>query len=262
MRISVVIPARNAGETLADTLDALVAQTHPAWEAIVIDDGSTDSTAQIARDYAGRDERIQTLSQPASGMGGARNTGLGRARFEWLLFLDSDDWITPPALATFAAAAEADDGIDAVYSRWARVAPGGRIVEEPATVDAVDFFPVAARFCPIPIHACVVRRRLVQELGGFDDRQRLCADWDLWQRLARAGARFIPCRRSWRTTGCGRGTPCPTPAPSCSKASRSLIEATAPILASLGRCRGTRRECRLPSVPALGCAMPAGRQEW
>jgi len=190
MNVSVIIPARNAADTLGDTLESLIAQTYPSWEAIVVDDGSTDRTPGIAAEFAARDRRILTSTEPHAGEVAARNAGIGHARFDWLLFLDSDDWLLPTALERLAAAIGAAPGLDAVYGRWARVAPDGTRVEESYWPEAGDLFPVAARFCPFAIHACLVRRALVEEVGAFRPGLRPCEDWDLWQRLGRAGARF------------------------------------------------------------------------
>jgi len=188
--ISVVIPAHNAETTLADTLGSLLVQTYSAWEAIVVDDGSNDSTGEVAAEFTRRDARIRRVSQTRSGEGAARNSGIEHARFDWLLFLDADDWLRPQALERLGCALAADLRLDAVYGGWVRVAPGGEIVGETYWPKAGGLFAVLARFCAFAIHSCVVRRALVEEVGRFDPSLQTCADWDLWQRVARAGARF------------------------------------------------------------------------
>jgi peptidoglycan/xylan/chitin deacetylase (PgdA/CDA1 family)/GT2 family glycosyltransferase len=189
IEVSVVVPAYNAADTLADALQSLVVQTHVDWEAIVVDDGSTDGTAEIAAGFRERDPRFRTLRQVRSGAGAARNLGVGVARFDWLLFLDADDWLAPEALEKTTAALASSTDLDAAYGGWVRVAPNGERIDEPWPGPAV-LFPTLARSGAFPIHSCVVRRGLVQEVGGFDPELRTCEDWDLWQRLARAGARF------------------------------------------------------------------------
>ena len=93
MNVSVIIPAYNAVETIADTLESLIAQTYPHWEAIVVNDGSSDATDEITREFVERDARIRMITQPNGGEGAARNTGIAQAQYDWLLFLDADDWI-------------------------------------------------------------------------------------------------------------------------------------------------------------------------
>lgn len=185
--VSVVIPARNAADTLGDTLESLMRQSEPLFEAIVVDDGSTDATPRVAWEFAERDERFQLLRGRARGVSAARNTGLAVARGPWLLFLDSDDWIEPNALELLLARANEPDGPDAVVGAWARVAPDGER-SGPYRWDRHDR-PVdcLATACAFPIHSCLVRRKLV---SGFDESLVTCEDWELWQRLAFSGAGF------------------------------------------------------------------------
>jgi len=188
MTISVVIPAHDAQDTVAATLDSLLAQTSGDWEAVVVDDGSTDGTAAILADYAARDPRFRVVAQARAGVGSARNAGIAASRGEWLLFLDADDWIAPTAIERFARATA--PGIDTVVAGWERVFADGTRYRDPVRLDPADMFPALARYCPFAIHACLVRRSRVEAAGGFELGMPVGEDWDLWQRLARAGARF------------------------------------------------------------------------
>jgi glycosyltransferase involved in cell wall biosynthesis len=96
--VSAIIPARDAEATLGQTLDSLLAQTVPDWEAVVVDDGSVDGTAEVALAYAARDPRVRLLRARAGGAAAARNAGLALARGRRLLFLDADDWVAPAHL--------------------------------------------------------------------------------------------------------------------------------------------------------------------
>ena len=189
MDVAVVIPARQAEATVAACLDSLLVQTSSKWEAIVVDDGSTDATASIASRYAAIDVRIRVVTQHRSGVSSARNAGIAATSSEWLLFLDADDWLLPPALERLSAAGTARS-LDAVYGGWVRVTPRGEHVVERYTPDEEMIFTTLAGFCPFAIHACIVRRQAVEEVEGFDPSLRSCEDWDLWQRVARTGARF------------------------------------------------------------------------
>lgn len=190
MNVSVVIPAHNAAGTIAETLESLRDQTCPNWEAIVVDDGSRDETATIAARFAERDARIRIVNQPQMGVSAARNTGISLAHFDWLLFLDADDWLLPLHLERLTGALISDSDLDAVHCGWARVAPDGTLVGEKYWPGSGDLFAPFARTCAFAIHACIVRRSLVEAVGGFDTSLRTCEDWDLWQRIARTGARF------------------------------------------------------------------------
>lgn len=188
--VSVVIPAFNAGATLARSIESLLDQTCSGWAAYVVDDGSTDGTAGIARAFAARDARVHLVTQDHGGESAARNAGLARATGAWLLFLDADDWIAPHHLERMTGALAADPRLDAVHCRHVRVAPDGTEVHDDFVPPTGDMFPTLARRAAFPVHACVVRRALVDRAGGFDTALPKSPDWDLWQRIARTGARF------------------------------------------------------------------------
>ena len=100
--VSIIIPAYNAGAFLAETLQSVLVQTCTDWEILVIDDGSTDHTAEVASSFA--DSRLRLIRQPNAGVSRSRNKGLELAGGEYLLFLDADDLLTPEFLAIRVAA--------------------------------------------------------------------------------------------------------------------------------------------------------------
>lgn len=190
VKVSVIIPAYNAAETITETLDSLHAQTHSDWEAIVIDDGSCDATTIVAGQYAEQDPRIQLINQSHQGACAARNAGIAVARYDWLLFLDADDWLLSQHLERLTAALASDPTLDAVHCGWTRVAPNGELGRANFAPASVDLFPAFTQYCAFQPHACIVRHSIVERVGGFDVSFRSCQDWDLWQRVARTGARF------------------------------------------------------------------------
>ncbi len=105
-RISVVVPIYNVEEYLGSCLRSLSAQSAGDLEVIMVDDGSTDSSAQIAAEFAQRDPRFRLVSQPNAGLSAARNTGLDEARGEFLAFLDSDDVLPADAYERLLGALE------------------------------------------------------------------------------------------------------------------------------------------------------------
>ena len=203
--VAVIVAAHNADETLAETLESLLGQSHRDWEAIVVDDGSTDRTAELTGGYAKRDERIRLIRQEQAGESSARNAGISLALSEWLLFLDSDDWLQPEALARLTGALVEDPGVDVAYSGWGRVTPDGQLASTHVWSRPAEIFASLARTNMLAVHSCLVRRSMVEELGGFDASLRTCEDWDLWQRLACRGARFqLVTEDPWSCTGCAR----------------------------------------------------------
>lgn len=93
--ISIIIPVYNAEKYLSNCLDSVCNQTYSEVEIIIIDDGSTDHSSEIIQDYLKRDQRIQVIVQENKGLSTSRNTGLEHANGEYVMFLDSDDWIDP-----------------------------------------------------------------------------------------------------------------------------------------------------------------------
>ena len=188
--VSIITPAHNANATLDATLNSVLSQTHPVWEAVVIDDGSTDGTRATADRWAHRDARFRVLHQAKSGVSAARNCGLREAQYPFVLFLDSDDRIAPTHLERMVRMLLADSTLDAVHCGWQRVLPSGVTGRPHFGCDEVDLFQHFAFHCHFPIHACVLRRDLALSVAGFDSSLITCEDWDFFQRVARTGARF------------------------------------------------------------------------
>ena len=105
-KISVIIPNFNRGDLLEETLESLVRQDYQNWEAIVVDDGSTDSSEQIAGTFSVKDSRITFFKRDRnpSGAPTSRNIGISLAKGDFLIFLDSDDLLAPKALSQRANA--------------------------------------------------------------------------------------------------------------------------------------------------------------
>src|SRR5690349_1045480 len=185
--VSVVVPARNAERTLGSEHESLAAQTFGSFEAIVVENGSSDGTLAVASSFAARDSRVRVERCAARGVSEARNFGLDRARGDWLLFLDADDTLDPAALEVLREAAR---DVDAVVCGWTRVAPDGTRFDSHVWTEADRAFESLAVTCAFAIHCCLVRRQLVVAVDGFDESLTTCEDWDLWLRLARVGVRF------------------------------------------------------------------------
>ncbi len=119
MTISVIMPCYNAEKYLAACLDSLLDQTMRDFEAILIDDGSSDGTADVAAAYAARDTRLRLIRQENAGVSAARNAGLALAQGDWVFFLDADDLLTPDALdALLACAAEGTDMVVGLHETF------------------------------------------------------------------------------------------------------------------------------------------------
>lgn len=190
--VSIVVPAHNAEVTLARALDCLLDQEIVDWEAIIVDDASTDRTSAIIAGYVEHDTRFRTLSSCAYSAAGARNSGISTARGHWLMFLDADDWVDASFLAKMLAALKTAPGAVAAYCGSRRVMPDGELTPSSISTEvAIQPFETFARQCAIRTHTLLVDRETIVGLGGFDVSLRTCEDWDLWQRLARMGKDWV-----------------------------------------------------------------------
>ncbi|MCF6153863.1 MAG: glycosyltransferase family 2 protein [Candidatus Brocadia sp.] len=190
MKVSVIIPAYNAAGTIADTLQSLLDQTFTEWEAIIVDDGSTDDTSVIVNKFIEKDSRFRIIKQTNQGLSGARNSGITHARYNWLLFLDADDWIFPQHLNRLTSALKVDPGLKVVYCGWTYVTPDGEHVFPRFANLEGDLFVAFAQYCVSVVHTFIISRSLVELHGCFENSHRSCEDWDLFQRIARTGIRF------------------------------------------------------------------------
>lgn len=93
-RISIIVPVYNVDKYLPQCLDSILAQTYPDFEVLLVDDGSTDGSGTICDNFALKDSRIQVFHKANGGVSSARNLGLDNASGEWVVFVDSDDWLS------------------------------------------------------------------------------------------------------------------------------------------------------------------------
>ncbi|WP_176592706.1 trifunctional glycosyltransferase/class I SAM-dependent methyltransferase/polysaccharide deacetylase [Sphingobium sp. EM0848] len=190
--VSVIMPAYNAEATIEAALDSLAAQSFTDWEALIVDDGSTDATAAIVARRAAQDSRFRLVQGTREGAAAARNRGIALAAGQWMSFLDSDDWIDPGFMATMLAALDAAPDYRVAYCGYQRVMPDGTMTAstvDPRVQDAP--FHIFARTCAVTINCLMIDRQMVVDAGGFDTSLPTCEDWDLWQRLSRAGTQWL-----------------------------------------------------------------------
>jgi glycosyltransferase involved in cell wall biosynthesis len=193
--VTIIVPAYNAQNTIGETIASVRSQTYPHWELIVVDDGSTDDTPAVVKQFTNGNEPIIYLHQSNQGVAAARNNGIQNARYEWLHFLDADDWVAPNFLQLLTQKLEENPEADAVHCGWNTIAPDGHNLGDKFAPDEVDMFPSFVRACAIAMHACIVRKQTVRNAGSFDPSFTYCSDWDFWQRVARTGARFVAVRQ-------------------------------------------------------------------
>lgn len=138
MTISVVIPAYNAARTIAQTLDALLAQSVAAFEIVVVDDGSKDETRAALEPYR---DRVRLVFQANGGVSAARNRGVAETRGEWVAFCDADDLWHPEKLRVMQAALGSRDDMDLVFHEFWTIIDG-QVSEPRATHAPHTMFPL------------------------------------------------------------------------------------------------------------------------
>jgi glycosyltransferase involved in cell wall biosynthesis len=192
----VVIPAYNARRTLAQALESVLRQTLDDWEAVIVDDGSSDDTAEIAQQFASRCARFHVVRQSNSGISAARNAGMRHLPAEYFAFLDADDLWLPDKLEKQVAAARREDA-DFVDCAFWTFADGGATEDCPEPLGARgllssdDFLLALARGCSIRPSCALLRSSLVKAIGGVDETLRAAEDTDYWMRAtAQGGRRF------------------------------------------------------------------------
>ena len=191
IRVSVIIPAYNGERYIAEAIDGVLSQTFTEYEIIVVDDGSTDNTSQIARQYG---DRVNYLSQANQGVAASRNLGMAAARGEYIAFLDQDDVFLPHKLASQVDLLDRDPNLGMVNSGW-------QIVDEAGTVKAAvqPWQQIPHLSCanliiwkPVFLGAMLFRRSWLERSGGFDSTLSQTPDVDLVMRLAMMG-----CPAAW-----------------------------------------------------------------
>ena len=109
MKFSIIIPVYNVEQYLRACLDSVLAQTFSDWEAVCVNDGSTDGSLSVLEEYEKKDHRLRIISQPNGGLSAARNTGLQAATGDYVVFVDSDDWVEASMLNTLAKVTDGND---------------------------------------------------------------------------------------------------------------------------------------------------------
>ncbi len=191
MRISVVIPTHDRAALLPRALDSVLAQSRPADEILVVDDGSRDDTAElVARRYP----MVRLLRQPQRGVSAARNHGIAAAQGDWIALLDSDDaWRADKLAQQCQLAAEAPEcpliHNDEIWIRnGRRVNPMKKHAKRGGWI-----YRHCLPLCVISPSAALIRRAELLALGGFDENLPACEDYDLWLRLcARHPVAYLP----------------------------------------------------------------------
>ena len=191
VKVSVIIPVYNGDRFLRDAINSILAQTYQDLEIIVVDDGSTDNSPQIAQQYGGI---VKYFSQTNQGVAASRNLGLAAARGEYIAFLDQDDIFLPHKLSVQVGLLELDSHLGIVNSGWEIIDRGGKVQ---AAVEPWKQIPNLSSanliiWKPVFLGAILFRRDWLERIDGFDIALEQTPDVDLVMRLA-----SIDCPATW-----------------------------------------------------------------
>ncbi len=194
--VAVIVPAKDEARFLADCLQSIRDQDFADFECLVIDDGSSDETAQIANEFAKADPRFRVVSHPVpKGPSAARNTGIAQTSAPLVTFLDGDDFLYPGSIGRRVEALnEAEhEWVAGTYCDWQPTAlqqdqtPPDREAASRAGIIGFAHGPE----CPFIVTAPLVRREVLEQVGGFNEQLPAAEDFDLWVRVLRDGYTFV-----------------------------------------------------------------------
>jgi len=179
---SVVIICYNHGRFLSEAIESALGQTLPDVEVVVVDDGSTDDTPQVAARYP-----VRYIRQENQGMSAARNAGLRSSRGRFVAFLDADDRLLPNALRAGAACLEANPDCAFASGLHRMIGVDGTpLPSRPHAPVRSDHYRALLEENYIGMHAAVLfRREALESIGGSNPSMRACDDYDVYLRIAR-----------------------------------------------------------------------------
>lgn len=192
MKISAVIPAYNSEVTIGRAIDSVLKQTRPADEIIVIDDGSSDNTAEIIRSYG---DKIRLIQQENAGVSVARNAGINIATGDWIAFLDADDEWLPEKLKLQIEHLQRNPDLKWTYSNYYRKSPLSQELEMGHTpsrlfnvLNGKEFVGDYFQADPLGGHVwtctLIVHDSVFEKTGMFEPGMKRAQDVDLWHRIA------------------------------------------------------------------------------
>lgn len=192
-RVSIIIPSYNRAEFIPATLDSILVQTYKDFEIIFVDDGSTDSTAEILNQYSQRDSRIQYIKQNNSERAVARTRGMKAARGDYLALVDSDDIWYPEKLAKQVVILENDSSCVLCYAAVGRIDLAGKhlpsALRQRQGASGLVYFDLLMRNF-IPSVTPLFRREAFEQVAEQRTEFIPYEDWDFWLRLSLLGKFF------------------------------------------------------------------------
>ncbi len=188
--VTIVTPSYNQGRFIRATIESVLSQDYPHIEYIIMDGGSTDETAAVVREYAGR---LTWISEKDRGQSHAINKGFRMARGEIVAWLNSDDLILPGAVRTAVRYFEADSSIMAVYGEGYLIDREGAVTGRFPHTQPFDLWRLVHLSDYVLQQTVYFRKRVFEEVGYLDENLHYAMDWDILIRIGkRYGLTYIP----------------------------------------------------------------------
>ena len=184
--LSIIIPCYNSEKTLKGTLDSILEQNFDDWEAIIVNDGSIDTTENIALNFVKKDDRFKYYTKQNEGLGKTRNYGIARAKGKYILPLDSDNQLKKNFAQDAIDVFENDHEIGVVYG-------DAEYFGEKTGLWKVDDYKLEKMLVHNYIDACAIyKKKFWEEVGGYDENMPYQGheDWDFWIALGTINVKF------------------------------------------------------------------------
>jgi glycosyltransferase involved in cell wall biosynthesis len=180
--VTVVIPCYNQAHFLGEAIESVLSQGYKNFEIIVVDDGSTDDTSEVASRY----QKVHLIRQENQGLSAARNRGLSESEGEYVVFLDADDRLLPNALEVGVRELEAHPECAFAFGYHTNIAiDGSPLATSHPPHNEPDQYLALLRRCYIRMHAVMYRRSVFETVGGFDTSLSASEDYDMYLRITR-----------------------------------------------------------------------------
>lgn len=182
-KISVIIPTYNRASVLSRAVESVLAQSYKNWELIIVDDGSTDHTAEILKAYS-QNPQIKIIRTSNQGVSAARNKAIGQAQGLWVAFLDSDDQWLEDKLEKQVEYTLKHPEIKIIHGEEIWIRNGVRVNPMKKHKKAGgQIFSQALKLCCISPSTVLVKKDLFNEVGMFREDFPVCEDYDLWLKI-------------------------------------------------------------------------------
>ena len=178
-KVSVIIPVYNGERYISEAIDSVLNQTYKDLEIIVVNDGSTDNTVEILKEY---DDKIRCKSQGNKGQASAINEGIKMAKGKYIAYLDADDVCLPERFENQVKYLEEHPNVGLVYSDCYQIDENGKIQRIIKSQPHDNFVLLQKNY--VPRSAVMHKRECLDEVGLFDERITGSDDWDMWIRIS------------------------------------------------------------------------------